>query len=408
MGTPRRFRWGFVVLGVLLIALLAWLALGNKPAKSKGPPPVGVTVAPVTIQDVATTMSELGAAQAWQGVLINPQVNGRLTYVANEGDDVRKGAPLVEIDCGPYRAALTQAQGALRRDQAILAGAQRDLARFQQLVTQNSIARQTAEDEEATVKQDQGTVLADQGAVQAAQVNVNYCKIPSPVDGRVGVRLVDPGNIVTTGLTTGIVSVNQIEPIAVLFTIPQGDFQRLSEVSGGFARPLAVEALSQETGADLGAGELIIADNHVDQTTGTVQMKARFPNASRQLWPGQFVNISLTLETLHNAITVPAAAVNQGPKGAFVYVVGPGAKAVNQAVNVVTTEGAIAVIQGGLKAGQLVVTDGQMSLRPGSTVNFGQGRRGGATGGAPGAGGKPQGGKHQGGGGGQGGKAAAG
>src|ERR1700722_10982297 len=390
MGTPRRFRWGFVVLGVVLIALIAWLALGNKPAKSKGPPPVGVTVAPVTIQDVPTTMSELGAAQAWQGVLINPQVNGRLTYVANEGDDVRKGAPLVEIDCGPYKAALTQAQGALRRDQAILAGAQRDLARFQQLVSQNSIARQTAEDEEATVKQDQGTVVSDQGALQAAQVNVNYCKIPSPVDGRVGVRLVDPGNIVTTGLTTGIISVNQVEPIAVLFTVPQGDFQRLSAVSGGFARPLTVEALSQESGADLGSGELVIADNHVDQTTGTVQMKARFANAARTLWPGQFVNINLTLQTLHNAITVPAAAVNQGPNGAFVYLVGPGDKAVNRAVNVVATEGAIAVIQGGLTAGQLVVTDGQMSLKPGSPVAYGQhGRSAAGAGGKPPSGGAP-------------------
>ena len=380
MGTPRRFRWGFVVLIVLLIALIAWLALGHKPTKPKGPPPVAVTVAPVTIQDVDTSIDELGAAQAWQGVLINPQINGRLVYVAKEGDDVHAGTPLVEIDCGPYKAALTQAQGALKRDQAILAGAQRDLARFQQLVAQNSIARQTAEDQEATVKQNQGTVLADQGTVQAAQVNVGYCRINSPVEGRVGVRLVDPGNIVTTGLTTGIISVNQIEPIAVLFTVPQGDFQRLSAVSGGFSRPLVAQALSQETGADLGSGELIVADNHVDQTTGTVQLKARFANAGRQLWPGQFVNVKLTLETLRNAITVPSSAVNQGPKGAFVYLVGPGNKAVNLPVNVVATEGAVAVIQSGLSAGQQVVTDGQMSLKPGSIVAFGQHGRGGAGG----------------------------
>jgi multidrug efflux system membrane fusion protein len=372
MGTPRRFRWGFVVLGVLLIALLAWLALGHKPAKSKATPPVAVTVAPVTIQDVDTSIDELGAAQAWQGVLINPQINGRLVYVAKEGDDVHAGTPLVEIDCGPYKAALTQAQGALKRDQAILAGAARDLARFQQLVAQNSIARQTAEDQEATVKQDQGTVLADQGTVQAAQVNVGYCRINSPVEGRVGVRLVDPGNIVTTGLTTGIISVNQVEPIAVLFTVPQGDFQRLSAVSGGFARPLVAQALSQETGADLGSGELLVADNHVDQTTGTVQLKARFANAGRQLWPGQFVNVKLTLETLRNAITVPSSAVNQGPKGAFVYLIGPGNKAVNLPVNVVATEGPTSVIQGGLKAGQLVVTDGQMGLKRGSLVTYGQ------------------------------------
>ena len=388
MQPPRRFRWGFVVLGLILIALIVWLTQCHQQTKPKGTPPVGVTVAPVTVQDVETSMSELGAAQAWQGVLINPQINGRLVYVAKEGDDVHPGTLLVEIDCGPFKAALTQAQGALKRDQAQLAGARIDLARFQTLVAQNSIAKQTADDQAATVKQLEGTVLSDQGAVAAAQVNVNYCRISSPVDGRVGVRLVDPGNIVTTTLTTGIISVNQVEPIAVLFTVAQGDFQRLAAVSGNFTRPLTVEALSQETGADLGSGQLIIADNHVDQTTGTVQMKARFENPGRALWPGQFVNIKLTLETLHSAITVPSAAVNQGPKGAFVYLIGPGNKAINHPVNVVATEGSIAVIQGGLTPGQQVVTDGQMSLRPGSTVRIGQGGHGGAGGGPPAAGGK--------------------
>ncbi|HEY1426200.1 MAG TPA: efflux RND transporter periplasmic adaptor subunit [Caulobacteraceae bacterium] len=383
MQPPRRFRWGFVVLGVALVALIAWLALRPQPAKSKGAPPVAVTVAPVTIQDIATEMSALGAAQAWQGVLINPQVNGRLTYVAREGDNVRKGALLVEIDCGPYKAALTQAEGALRRDQAILGGARTNLARFQTLVAQNSIARQTADDQAATVKQDEGTVLADQGAVAAAKVNVGYCRIASPVDGRVGVRLVDPGNIVSTGLATGIVSVNQLQPIAVVFTIPQGDFQRLSAVSGGFTRPLMVEALSQETGADLGAGELIVADNHVDQTTGSVQLKARFANDGRQLWPGQFVNVRLTLETLRGAMTVPSAAVNQGPNGAYVYLVGPADKAINRPVNVIATEGSVSVVQGDLRAGQLVVTDGQMSLKPGATVRFGQAGARGPGGGPP-------------------------
>jgi multidrug efflux system membrane fusion protein len=368
MQPARRFRWGFVVLGVLLLALILWLSKCQQPAKPKGQPPVAVTVAPVTLQDVPVTVDALGAAQAWQGVLINPQVNGRLTYVAREGEDVRQGALLVEIDCGPYKAALTQAQGVLRRDQAILAGARLNLERFQKLLAENSVARQTAEDQAATVKQDEGTVQADQGAVAAAQVNVRYCRITSPVAGRVGVRLVDPGNTVTTGLTTGIVSVNQVQPIAVTFTIPQGDFQRLSAVSGGFTRPLVAEATSQETGQDLGAGELQVADNHVDQATGSVQLKARFANDGRQLWPGQFVNVRLTLETLHNAITVPSAAVNQGPNGAFVYVIGPGDKAIAQPVNVIATEGSISVIQGGLRPGQLVVTDGQMSLRRGSTV----------------------------------------
>jgi len=368
MQERRRFRWGFIALGILLIALILWLVFGHQAPKPKGPPPVAVTVAKVTMQDVPTSITALGAAQAWQGVLINPQISGRLTYVAPEGVDVKAGDLLVAIDCGPYQAALTQAEGALKRDQALLAGAQVDLARYKTLVGQNSIARQTYEDQLATVNQDQGTVVADEGSVKAAQVNVNFCRIPSPVAGRVGVRLVDPGNIVTTALTTGIISVNQVEPIAVTFTIDQGDFQRLVQVSHGFTTPLTAQALSQETGADLGSGELLIADNHVDQNTGTVEMKARFANATRQLWPGQFVNVKLTLQVLPNAITVPSIAVNQGPKGAYVYVVGPGRKAIAQPVTVIASEGGNSVIQSGLKAGQLVVTDGQMTLKSGLTV----------------------------------------
>lgn len=369
MTPPRRFRWGFVALGVLLVALIAWaFFLSQQQPKPHGTPPVPVTVVKAASQDVPVVVTALGAAQAWQGVTIVPQISGRLTYVASEGQDVRAGAVLVEIDCGPYLAALTQTQGQLHRDAATLEGAKRDLARYQTLVSQNSIAKQTAEDQAATVKQEEGTVLADQGSVAAAQVNVRYCRITSPVDGRVGVRLIDPGNIVTTGTTGGIVSVNQIQPIAVTFTVPQGDFQRLVSASAGFTRPLVTQAASQETGADLGVGELVVADNHVDPATGTVAMKARFPNPGRQLWPGQFVNVNLTLQTLSKATTVPVAAVNQGPKGAFVYLVGADSKVVAQPVNVLTTQGAIAVIQSGVVPGQSVVTDGQMALRPGLRV----------------------------------------
>jgi membrane fusion protein, multidrug efflux system len=392
MTPPRRFRWGFVALGVLLVALIVWAVIASqKPKPSKGPQPVPVSVAKVTSQDVPLVVTALGAAQAWQGVLIVPQINGRLTYVAQEGQDVRTGETLVQIDCGPYQAALTQALGQLKRDQASLEGARRDLARYLALVSQNSIARQTAEDQASTVKQDEGTVLADQGNVQAAQVNVRYCRISSPVDGRVGVRLVDPGNVVTTSTTTGIISVNQIQPIAVTFTVPQGDFQRLVSASAGFTRPLATQANSQDTGADLGSGELVVADNHVDQTTGTVAMKARFPNPTRQLWPGQFVNVNLTLQTLAKATTVPAQAVNQGPKGAYVYLLGAGNKVSVQPVSVLTTQGVVAVIQSGLSPGQTVVTDGQMSLKDGSTVcGPGQCGAGGKQGGKGGKGGGAQ------------------
>jgi membrane fusion protein, multidrug efflux system len=390
MRPPRRFRWGFVALGVVLLALIVWAFFASqKHDKPRGPTPVPVSVAKVTSQDIPLTITALGAAQAWQGVTIVPQITGRLTYVASEGQDVRAGSVLVQIDCGPYLAALTQAQGQLHRDQATLEGARRDLARYQSLVAQNSIAKQTAEDQAATVKQEEGTVLADQGSVAAAQVNVRYCRITSPVDGRVGVRLIDPGNVVTTATTSTIISVNQIQPIAVTFTVPQGDFQRLVSASAGFSRPLVTQAASQETGADLGSGELVVADNHVDQATGTVAMKARFPNPTRQLWPGQFVNVNLTLQTLAKATTVPAAAVNQGPKGAFVYLVGTDNKVVAQPVTVLTTQGAIAVIDKGVVAGQTVVTDGQMALKPGAVVcqtgHCGKGGGHGRGGGQPGS-----------------------
>jgi len=240
------------------------------------------------------------------------------------------------------------------------------------LAAQDSIAHQQADDQAALVKQDEGTVKVDQGAVAAAQVNVNYCRIVSPVSGRIGVRLIDPGNIVSPSITTGIISVNQIVPISVTFTVPQGDFQRLSDASNAFSRTLTTEAFSQETGADLGSGELVVADNHVDPSTGTVEMKARFANLSKRLWPGQFVNVRLTLQTLPQAIAIPAAAVNQGPKGAFAYVVGPDNKVQARPIVVLTSQDQTAVIRSGLSIGETVVTDGQMSLKPGATVRIRQ------------------------------------
>jgi multidrug efflux system membrane fusion protein len=217
--------------------------------------------------------------------------------------------------------------------------------------------------------------LLDQGVVATAQVNLNWCRITSPIDGRAGVRTIDPGNYVTptaaTGSSTsptGIVIINKIEPIAVTFSIPQGDYQRLSEVSDGFRKPLATEALSQDTGASLGKGELSIADNRVDPTTGTVEMKARFDNTGDLLLPGQFVNVQLTLQTLSKATTIPAAAVNVGPNGTFAYVVAADQTVSMQPIKVGETEEATAVITTGLQPGETVVTDGQMTLTAGSVV----------------------------------------
>ncbi|MGZ5985671.1 MAG: efflux RND transporter periplasmic adaptor subunit, partial [Caulobacteraceae bacterium] len=370
---PKRFRWGFLVVGALLVGMIAWLVYGNKkPARTNPPQTVAVTTTKAAVRDFPVVVTALGAAQAWQGVTLRAQVNGRLLSVpVKEGAQVRKGQVLAEIDPAPYRAVLMQAQGAERRDEAALEQARIDLQRYQTLLAQNSIAKAQADTQAALVKQLEGTVMVDKGSVAAAQVNVNYTRILSPVDGRVGVRLVDAGNLVSTQDTQGIITINEVTPIAVTFTVPQGDFQRLANLSGGFSKALATQALSQETGALLGTGQLIVADNNVDPSTGTVKMKARFPNEDRKLWPGQFVNVRMTVQTLEHAVTVPATAVNQGPNGPFVFVVnheGADDRARIQPVKIVTTQDFTAVIQEGVKPGDTVVTDGQLSLRAGSKV----------------------------------------
>jgi multidrug efflux system membrane fusion protein len=376
-----------MVLGLVLVGLIGWIAFaGHKPKAPRKASPVAVTVAQATVQDTPVSLQALGSALPWQGVTVRAQVNGKLlTAPFREGSFVKAGDVLAEIDPAPYRAAVMQAQGQLRKDQALLEEAKLDLKRYQGLVAEDSLPRQQLDQQAALVKQDEGAVLTDQGALEAAEVNLRYCRITSPVTGRVGVRLVDPGNLVSTTDTTGIVIVNQITPIAVTFTIPEGDFQRLSDASGGFSRPLKTTALSQETGAVLGEGELSIADNKVDPNTGTVMMKARFPNDARKLWPGQFVNVRLTLQTVPNATVIPAAAVNQGARGAFAYVVGSDDKATIRPLVVAAIQDSLAIIKSGIKAGEVVVTDGQLSLRPGAVVavhNPAQAGGGGGSGGA--------------------------
>jgi membrane fusion protein, multidrug efflux system len=379
-------RWTFLTLGVVAVvvcAVFAWDVFQKKPIATPKPQPISVSVATVSVQDVPISVTYLGAAQAWTGDTILAQVSGILLSVDFvEGTAVKAGQLLAQVDPAPYQAALLQAQGTLARDQALLAEARVDLTRYGTLAKENSIAEQTYQDQVYVVKQHEGTVLFDQGVVATAQVNLNWCRITSPIDGRVGVRLVDRGNYVTTsaatttmsgtsGATTspsGIAVVNQIEPIAVTFSVPQGDYQRLSGVSDGFRKPLATEALSQRTEASLGTGELSIADNRVDPTTGTVEMKARFDNAGDLLLPGQFVNVRLTLQTLSQATTIPTAAVNRGPNGSFAYVVGADQTVSMQPITVGETEGATAVITAGLNPGETVVTDGQMSLTSGSAV----------------------------------------
>jgi len=379
----------FAGLGALAIIVAAWVVFQRSPAKPQAIQAVPVTLARAVSQDLPVSITALGAAQAWTSVAILAQVSGKLLSVDFvEGTDVKAGQVLALIDPAPYRAILIQAQGALKRDEALLADAHLDLARYQALKAQSAIASQQVDTQAALVRQDEGTVLIDEGAVAAANVNLGWCRITSPVAGRAGVRLVDPGNLVSAGGSLGntsgtsaatgtgsgtsggssIVIINQIQPIAVTFTVPEGDFQRLSDVSDGFRTPLAAQASSQETGAPLGSGELSIADNRIDPTTGTVELKARFANTGKRLWPGEFVNVQLTLQVLRHATTIPLAAVNRGPNGSFAFVVGANKKATVQPISVAWTQGSTAVIKTGVKPGEIVVTDGQMVLKAGSPV----------------------------------------
>ncbi len=369
MKAPSRSRVVFMVLGVAVVGLGLWAVLSPKKPVRAEHTTVPVTVAKAAYQDVPVTISAIGAVQAWQSDLIRTQVNGKLLAVpVAEGSFVKAGQLLAQVDPAPYQAALMQAQGALARDQALLSNAKLDLQRYQTLAKTNSISGQQVDTQAALVKQDEGVVLLDQGQVAAAQVNVNYTKIVAPVAGRVGVRLVDPGNVVSTSDTTGIIVVNQIAPIAVTFTVPEGDFERLSQMSDGFTKPLQTQAYSQETGDLLDTGQLIVADNRVDPSTGTVQLKARFANAHQKLWPGLFVNVRLTVQTLQHAVTIPSAAINEGPNGSFVYVVGDNRKVKAQPISVQVVQDQTAVILKGVQIGDTVVTDGQLSLSPGAVV----------------------------------------
>jgi multidrug efflux system membrane fusion protein len=388
----RKRHWIFGALALVVIGLLLWFFFHKKTPKPAPPPPIPVTAEKAVARDLPIFVTALGAAQAWTSDTIFAQVSGKLIRVNfTEGSDVHAGQVLAEVDPAPYRAVLEQALGTLHRDQAILAGAERDLTRYQHLLQTNAIPRQTVEDEEASVAQDKGTVQVDEGVVAAARVNLNWCRIVAPISGRAGVRLVDPGNIVSASGSTastpstasatssasatgssgsGIVVINQIRPIAVTFTVPEGQFEQLSTLSGGFSKPLAVQANSQESGELLDSGELRIADNKVDAATGTVELKARFTNDRKRLWPGQFIDVKLASQTLSHATVIPNTAVNRGPNGSFVFVVGADGKAVLRPIQILGSEGTFTAVSKGVNPGDVVVIDGQMTLKPGSSVRI--------------------------------------
>ncbi len=344
-------------------------------AGGRGADPIPVAVATATKQDIRVTQNALGTVTPMTTVTIQAQVSGQLVNVAfTEGQTVHKGDVLVQIDPRPYAAALAQAEGQLAKDQAALEEARMDMKRYDDLMAKKSIMRQQAEDQKWVVLQDEGAVRVDQAQVDAARVNLGYCTIVSPIDGRVGLRLVDPGNIVQTGSSgANLAVVTRMQPMTVVFALPEDDLPKvLARQRAGVRLPVQV---FDRSGAHLlDSGFLLAVDSQINTSTGTVNLKAQFPNASGTLFPNQFVNAVLEIDVLKDAVAVPTAALQQGAKGSFVYAVKADNTVAMTPVKTGPSDGSVIAALSGLNAGDRVVIDGADKLRDGAAVSIPTGK----------------------------------
>ncbi|MBV9655147.1 MAG: efflux RND transporter periplasmic adaptor subunit [Acetobacteraceae bacterium] len=328
---------------------------------------VPVTVATATRQDVPVYLDGIGTVQAFYSVLIRARVDGTLQqFVPTEGQFVRKNDLIAVIDPRPYQAVLSGALAKKAQDEAQESNAQLDLKRYSSLAQSQFASRQQVDTQKASVSQTEAAIQGDQAAIDAAQLNLSFCYITSPVDGRVGLRLVDPGNLVHAGDQGGIVTITQQQPISVVFTLPQNQLGRISDAMAN--RKLPVQALSADDRNLLDTGELLTPDNAIDPATGTIRLKATFPNTAGRLWPGQFVEARLLVDTKHDAVTVPGIAIQHGPDALFVYVVRPDQTVARQNVTVAQRTNGVAAIASGLSAGDMVVVSGQSRLQTGTKV----------------------------------------
>jgi len=352
-------------------------ASGEKDSKVRGRPGMGppgasngmtVSVAKVQRTNLDVHYHALGTVTAFATVNVKPRVNGELVKVLfTEGQEVKAGDLLAVVDPRPYRAALTQAEGTLAQNQAQLKNAQIDLERYKGLYAEDSIAKQTLDTQAALLGQYQGTLKTNQGQVDDAKLNLAFTEVRAPISGRLGLRQVDVGNLVTSSDTTPIVVITQVQPIAVVFSLPQ---QQLGTVAAQLnqSKKLPVQALDRNKDQTLASGELITLDNQIDTTTGTVKLKAKFENTDRSLFPNQFVNVRLLAETLHDVLVIPANAVQRGNDGTYVYVLVEGDKVAQRAVTLGTSEGERVVVEKGVNADEQVVVEGTDRLRDGMAV----------------------------------------
>ncbi len=336
-------------------------------AQSALPPAVPVTIGTASLADVPVTLRGLGTVQAFNAVTVKARVDGTLMEVkVSEGQKVKKGDLLAVIDPRPYQAALDAAMARKAQDEAALSNAQRDLTRYASLAKQDFASRQQVDTQESSVAASTAGLKGDDAAIAAAQLNLSFCYILSPIDGRVGLRQIDPGNLIHANDSGGIISIAQQQPIAVLFTLPQDTLPAIVDAMA--ARKLAVRAYTSDGQTELGEGELLTPDNAIDTTTGTIKLKAVFSNAQGRLWPGQFVDARLHVATRHDVLTVPAEAVQHGPAGLYAYVVKPDQTVAHRDIKVVQDNGTLAVIGKGLEPGDRVVVSGQSRLEDGSRI----------------------------------------
>ncbi len=358
-----------------LAAALAWAGytyLGNSHAQTAvqhapNPPAVPVTAGVAETRDMPVYVRGIGNVQAYNTLTVKSRVDGQITKVGfTEGQDVKTGDLLFEIDPRPFQAALAQAKANKEKDEALLVSALADLKRDEELVGHGFQTRQAYDAQKALVGQLQASIKADQAQIETAQLNIQYAEIRAPFDGRAGARLVDIGNLVRATDNIALVTITQLRPIFISFTVPQNQFATIRHSAQGGT--VEVDAFSEDDKTRLAAGKLTLIDNQIDQATGTIHLKGTFSNENETLWPGAFINVRLVVGIRKNAVTVPASAVQRGPNGSYVFVIKPDMTVELRDVDIAETEEDIAAVSKGLAAGERIVLEGQYRLEPGSKV----------------------------------------
>jgi multidrug efflux system membrane fusion protein len=368
MNRRRGLKWAGALLAMLLAGLVGWRALSSRSASKRpaSPPKVPVTLAAVSREDVPIWLEGLGTVVPLATVLVKSRVDGELTSVNfEEGRVLRKGELLAQVDPRPFQIAVAQASGTLRRDLATAENNRLNLERLRGLLDEKLIAPQQVDNQRALVGQDQGTLAVDRAQLANARLQLEWSRIVSPIDGVAGIRQVDVGNLVRAADANGLVVLTQLDPISVVFTLPQ---DALTQISSGMARgPLRVEAFARDGSTALGTGTLQAIDNQINQTTATVRLKAQLANPEHLLWPNAFVKARLQVEVRKDAWVIPTVAVQRGPNGPFVYLAHAGTAALRP-VQIDITQGPRTLVKSGLGEGDEVVVEGQNQLRPGAPI----------------------------------------